>query len=60
MCPVRETGVHVTERVWILEVTAAGAKEPHHVSRCVGDKALDEAMREHETDPSNKIRARLA
>lgn len=46
-------------RVWLLEVTAAGAKDPHHVSRCVGDKALDAAMRVHEKDPSNRIRARL-
>lgn len=52
--------MHMTERVWILEVTATGAKEPHHTSRCVGDEALDEAMRVHETDPKNKIRARLA
>ena len=60
---VSRAGALVTDspktRVWLLEVTPAGAKEPT-VSRCVGDKALDAAMKGYERDPSNKIRARLA
>lgn len=58
--PGRPRRGRAPERVWLLEVTAAGEKDPHHTSRCVGDEALDLAMRPHEKDPSNRIRVKLA